>query len=104
MATADEVVTALEQAKQKLADAKSKGLQGASMLGKVQTSVSHTLGRSGAASPLLSQLRAKEKAIVEQVMRLDELSARLDRAIAEARSAPVTGVRGRPTEPPRREP
>ena len=37
MATADEVIAALEQAKQKLADAKSKGLQGATMLGKVQT-------------------------------------------------------------------
>jgi len=103
MSTADEVIAALEQAKAKLADAKSKGLQGVTMYGKASHSVGHVLGRAGAGSPLLAQLRAKEKEMVQSIMAIDALSARIDKAIGQAKAAAgsksVAGAEGGGTAP-----
>lgn len=91
MASADEVIAALQQARQKLTEAKSRGLQAASIFGKAHSTVGHVLGRAGAGSPLLAEMRLKEKALVEEVMRLDGLVTRVDAAIAQARSASTSG-------------
>lgn len=94
MATADEVIAALQQARQKLTEAKSRGLQGASIFGKAHSSVGHVLGRAGAGSPLLAEMRLKEKAMVEEVMKFDVLIARVDAAIAQARTASTSRTTG----------
>jgi hypothetical protein len=102
MSSADDVIATLEQAKQKLRAAKRKGLQGASVLSKSQASVGHALGRSGVGSPLLAEMRAKEKAVVEQVMRIDLLIDRVDQAIAQTRSAGKSGAARSNPDAPRR--
>jgi hypothetical protein len=87
MASADDVIATLQAAKRKLTEGKNKGLQGATLLGHARNSVSHALGRAGVGSPLLAEIAAKERALVEQLMRTDALVQRVDQAIAQARNA-----------------
>jgi hypothetical protein len=86
MGSVDDIVAALEQAKRKLADGKRKGLDAATVLSRAQNAVSHTLGRTGFGNPVLAEMAAKQRALVEQIMRTDALIARVDQTIAEARN------------------
>jgi len=90
----DGIIAGLEQAKLKLVDARSKGLRACEMLGRATQTVGHTLGRAGSGSPLLAQMRGKEKSILAQVMALNALIARVDAAIAETRGAAGGGGGG----------
>jgi Family of unknown function (DUF6244) len=83
--SADDVIANLEAAKQKLIKAKADGLNVAAMIGRAKGSVSHALGRSGARSPLISQIDAKQKVLVAKVMAIDALTDRIDVAIQQAR-------------------
>lgn len=84
--SADDVIANLEAAKQKLSKAKTDGLNVAAMLGRARGSVGHALGRSGASSPLISQIDAKQKALHAKVMAIDALTTRIDVAIQQARA------------------
>jgi hypothetical protein len=97
VATGDDVIAVLEQARQKLVAAKSQGLRAASIFGRAHSSVGHVVGRSGAGSPLLSDMKSKEKGLVEQVMTIDALIGRIDKAIAQAKSATTTAGAGGPS-------
>ena len=83
--TVDDVVAGLEQAKKKLVEAKRTGLRGVGTLVKVRESVSFALGRTSPNSPLVAAMSGKEKALKAQIMTIDLLTQRIDKAIAEAR-------------------
>jgi hypothetical protein len=91
MASADDVIAALEQAKRKLLDGKTVAYRAASLLGKTTRAVGHTLGRTGVGSPLLSSLDAQEKALVKEIAQTDTVIKSIDEAIAQVRHATGKG-------------
>ena len=91
MASADDVIAALEQAKRKLLDSKTIGYRAATKLGSVRRVIGHTLGRAGQGSLLLARMDAEEKALVKQIVQTDAVIKSIDEAIAQVRRAAGLG-------------
>jgi hypothetical protein len=95
MADPGNIITALEQAKAKLAAAQRQAQTGAGKLGKLRDQVQWALGRDGANNPAIGKLRNAERDIKARAAEISALSARIDKAIAQARHAAVgTGAAG----------
>lgn len=92
--SADEIISDLEVAKTKLAKAKADGLKVVSVVTQARNSVSHALGRSGARSPLIAQMAAKEKSLLAKVIAIDTLTSKIDAAIQQAREIGSVGGAG----------
>jgi hypothetical protein len=89
MADPGNIITALEQAKAKLAAAQRQAQTGAGKLGKLRDQVQWALGKDGANNPAIAKLRNAERDIKARAAEIAALSARIDKAIAQARHAAV---------------
>lgn len=87
MADTDRIIAVLEQAKAKLAEARNQTFTVAGDLGKLRDQVQRALGRSGQNNPAIAKLRVAEQAIRDRAVEINTLSARIDKAIAQARNA-----------------
>jgi hypothetical protein len=91
----EDVITSLEQAKQKLTAAKRNGLAAVQTIGKARELVGAALGRGARQSPLIVRMAAKERNALAQVRRIDDLIARVEASIARAREVGRGGEVGR---------
>lgn len=85
--TVDRIISVLEQAKAKLAEAQRLLLAAATDVGKMTNSVSHTLGRGGQGSGAVSMLNNTSRTLAQRGAAINALMAEVDRAIGQARGA-----------------
>jgi hypothetical protein len=83
----DRIISALEQAKLKLAEAQRHLLAAATDVGKMENAVSHTLGRAGRGSPVVSMIGSASRTFAQRGAAINGLMAEVDKAIGQARGA-----------------
>ncbi|HEY3015382.1 MAG TPA: hypothetical protein VGJ41_09760, partial [Nocardioides sp.] len=96
------IIATLEAAKAKLAAAQRHTFQGLTRLGAIRDQLQAALGRAGQGNPAIAVLRASEEDIKRQGVHINTLTQRIDKAIAEVRTAASSGAGGaaRPSGPP----
>jgi hypothetical protein len=83
----EQIIATLEQAKAKLATAQRHTFQGLTKLSTIRDQLQAALGRAGQGNPAVAMLRTAEEDIKRQGVHVNTLTQRIDKAIAEVRSA-----------------
>jgi hypothetical protein len=90
----EQIIATLEAAKAKLAAAQRHTFQGLTRLSTIRDQLQAALGRAGQGNPAIAVLRASEEDIKRQGAHINTLTKRIDKAIAEVRTAASGGGSG----------